>query len=1047
MSRLSFSSFSVMTTFGVLAIIGLVASERLNLQLVPTLRDSQFYISFWWSDASPRIIEREVTAHLEAVFSSIRGLQAISSISSKGGGVITLQFKKKLNRDKLRYEIASRIRQCYNNLPKGVTYPSISDVETTHWRPALLTIGMTTTGTSKELDYFIQKQVIPSLSLIQGVRETTVTTSEKNIVDITFSSEKVLALKMTGDEIAAEIKAFLKHLPVGRVKYEDVRGDTSEIQVDLNFNRTDSIDWNKIPIRNTEGRIIYLGDVATIVIRGQSPNAYFRVNGLKTMILSVQADESANSVHVSTAIKKLLNQKGWMPETCFATVLNDQSDFLEAQLEKIEWRVALSLFVLMTFLGISSRQKLVPIILVSCCSLSIAIIPIVLLGAQINSYSLMAVVVGIAFTICFCLSSLRYSYRNCFANGVFELTISSIPILIALSLVFLLNENRRVHFEDFSVLLMSIVIVTILTALVLIPAMQTRFANLSNPPAPNLARKRFITICNRGYQKFLVIAYKCRFALIFMIIMSFGIPIHLLPEKLLGSDRASNFYNHTIGNIKYAINEKPAVSKIFGGTFRLFSDRVFSNSYISPQGRTMLYLTARMPEGCTILQMNETIRAMENFLSKFDEIQLFQSTIASYKSASIKIQFLPRYEQSDFPLLLKGHLESKAIDLGGANWNVFGVGIPFSNSTFGGFKSNRIILEGYNYEELYRYSEQLRDEIARHPRVADVQVSTSDKSLEAPADEFYFSFNDQLLASHNISKQDFFRVLKERGTQGLVGHVSMAGELTPVYSHSDKFNAFDTWEMNNTTINTNTGAVNVGQAGTVIKRASGSDITKYDQQYRMVLLYDFIGPPALGKKIEERFINGFQGKLPLGFSVHSERNTLLRVGPSATVSWDKDEDGQYYILAIAVLLTYIASAVTFESLLQPLIVISMIPICFIGSFLAFVAANANFDEGGFIGSILLCGLAASGTILIVNTYNSYTPSNGNSVQRITKAVLHNFEVTTILTIFISLSLTPFIVLGQQEPFWYSFSVATVGGLIFSSVGLYIFAPLFLLMQK
>ncbi|MDP3181151.1 MAG: AcrB/AcrD/AcrF family protein, partial [Bacteroidota bacterium] len=146
--------------------------------------------------------------------------------------------------------------------------------------------------------------------------------------------------------------------------------------------------------------------------------------------------------------------------------------------------------------------------------------------------------------------------------------------------------------------------------------------------------------------------------------------------------------------------------KVLGGSLRLFSEYVFESSFYSEPSRTTLYAHGKMPEGCTVQQLNDAVMLMENFLSKFDEIEMFQTSITAYNNSAITVQFKPEYEFSSFPYFLKEEITSKAISLGGMDWDVYGVGRGFSNSLNSGYKNSQIILVGYNYDQLYRYAEQ-----------------------------------------------------------------------------------------------------------------------------------------------------------------------------------------------------------------------------------------------------------------------------------------------------------------------------------------------------
>src|SRR5690606_4493768 len=120
---------------------------------------------------------------------------------------------------------------------------------------------------------------------------------------------------------------------------------------------------------------------------------------------------------------------------------------------------------------------------------------------------------------------------------------------------------------------------------------------------------------------------------------------------------------------------------------------VFEKNFYSEPTQTRLYVNGSMPEGCTVQQLNEAVVKMENYLSRFDEVDQFQTSIYSPQSASIVITFKGDAEQSGFPYQLKEQLIMKANSLGAIDWGVYGVGQGFSNALYTGYKNSTILLE------------------------------------------------------------------------------------------------------------------------------------------------------------------------------------------------------------------------------------------------------------------------------------------------------------------------------------------------------------------
>ncbi|MDZ7605107.1 MAG: efflux RND transporter permease subunit [Cyclobacteriaceae bacterium] len=134
-----------------------------------------------------------------------------------------------------------------------------------------------------------------------------------------------------------------------------------------------------------------------------------------------------------------------------------------------------------------------------------------------------------------------------------------------------------------------------------------------------------------------------------------------------------------------------------------------------------------------------------------------------------------------------------------------------------------------------------------------------------------------------------------------------------------------------------------------------------------------------------------------------------------------------------------------KSLIQPLAIISMIPISFIGVFLTFYLFDINFDQGGFASFILLSGLVVNAGLYIINDFNNLRKKYpGRKPFNLYLKAYNQKIIPVILTIVSSvLGLIPFIWQGRMKCFWFAFASGAMGGLVFSMVALWIYLPLFL----
>jgi multidrug efflux pump subunit AcrB len=179
--------------------------------------------------------------------------------------------------------------------------------------------------------------------------------------------------------------------------------------------------------------------------------------------------------------------------------------------------------------------------------------------------------------------------------------------------------------------------------------------------------------------------------------------------------------------------------------------------------------------------------------------------------------------------------------------------------------------------------------------------------------------------------------------------------------------------------------------------------------------------------------------LPLGYTAQSQ---------SYSYSWNQ-KTTNYWLIFLVILIIYFICAILLESFKQPLTVISLIPFSFIGVFLTFFIFKITADEGVFAALILLCGIVVNATLYILNDFNSIRKRKPNLPERVAYIKAFNGKIMPIFLTKIStiIGLIPFLLTGRDERFWFALAAATIGGLVFSMIGLFVYQPIMLRQDK
>ncbi|MDP3644761.1 MAG: efflux RND transporter permease subunit [Bacteroidota bacterium] len=1031
------SSFSILIIFVLLMIVGISVLPLLNVQLTPSRSLPGLSVSYSWPDASARVIEQEVTSKLEGLFSGVKGIKEVSSVSSKGYGRISLSFKKTVNLDAARFEVASLIRQIYVTLPEQVSFPELSMSSSGENSSPILTYTLNASASPFFIQKYAEDHLVPKLSVIQGVNGVKVYGSTPYEWEIRFNSEQIQGLGIRSENIVQSISDYFRKDFLGQGTVSTLNSETI-IGIYLSNSLADSIPWRSIPVKKVKNRMILLGDIASIAYKEQQASSYFRINGLNTINMIIYPEDKVNNLRLAKEVKHQVEfLRAELPSGYSMLLASDSVEYLDKELTKIWERTIFSLIILLTFVLLISRQiKYLLLITISIvANLVIACIFYYVLGIEIHLYTLAGITISFGMIIDNCIIMIDHFRHQGNRKAFLAILAATLSTIGALCVIFFLKDEQKINLVEFAQVIIVNLTVSMGIALILIPALMEKIKLRKKINRSFFRRKRSALRFTRFYERLIRFSKRYRWAYVVVFILGFGIPVQWLPAKIEKKETWAEWYNKTLGDPWVAENVRQIAEKALGGSLRLFSEYVFENSFYSEPSRTTLYARGTMPEGCTVQQLNEAMVLMENFLSKFDEIELFQTSITSYNNSSITIQFKPEYEFGSFPYFLKEEITSKAISLGGMDWSVYGVGRGFSNSLNSGYKNSQIILEGYNYDQLYGYAERLKGRLEKNERVKDAEITGSTGWNVKILYEYNIDFNQEGLGLNGVGIGQFYSFLKDKVYKANLSPVYANNELQPVSLVSDSYGVFNVWDLNNRPVSIGEKQFKLASLGKVARQKSGNDIYKTNQQYQLVVAYDFIGPEPLSKMVREQHEKELAQILPLGYSVRQYE----------WGGWDKKDKKQYFLILLVIVIIYFLCAILLESLLQPFAIIFMIPVSFIGVFLTFYLFDFNFDQGGFASFILLCGIVVNAGLYIINDYNNFCRAKGvrDNLRVYLKAFNHKIIPIFLTIISTVLGLVPFVWGGQKEVFWFAFAAGAIGGLIFSVTAILFYLPLFI----
>lgn len=1080
------SSFTIIVTFLCVALAGIAFIPLLPIKLSPSRTLPQLTISYNMPGNSARVIEMEVTSRLEAMLARIKGIKEINSTSGNGWGYVTLELDKHTNIDAARFEASTIIRQTWPSLPDGLSYPvlEMSQPNDKEVRP-FMSYTLNAAATPIFIQRFAEDQIKPRLSGIPGIYRIDVSGATPMEWRLEYDSRQLATLGISIPDIQKAISQYYQKefLGTGNVETQLAtsckEGQSSQwIRLALvPENETDGFNPSLITVLNKDGKLIRLDQLLKVTRQEEAPQSYYRINGLNSIYLSIRAEETANQLELAKRVRAEMEHiRTLLPPGYEIHTSYDATEFIQDELNKIYVRTGLTVLILLMFVLLITREiKYLLLIIISLSiNLSIAVILYYLSGLEMQLYSLAGVTISLSLVIDNTIVMTEHIRNRHNRKAILSILAATLTTIGALVIIFFLDEKIRLNLQDFAAVVIINLGVSLLIALFLVPALIDKMnlewkksgkKNISGEETEytwksrirkrtNRILKRFPVYYNRYYQ--CQIDFLCGWKKLacFILLLAFGIPVFLLPEKIEYDTKDKkkvytatdtlliDTYNKFASNETYKEKIKPIVDKALGGTLRLFVQKVYEGSYFTRNEETVLSVSASLPNGTTLPQMNTLMSRMEAYLSTFKEIRQFQTNVYSARQAGIRIYFTKESERSGFPYTLKSKIISKALELGGGSWQVYGLQDQgFSNDVREGAGSFRIVMYGYNYDELYEWAEQLKAKLLTHRRIKEVLINSEFSWWKDDYQEFYFNLNKARLTQEDIQPIDLFASINPVfGKDIYTGTIVVNEETEKLKLSSRQSQEYDVWSMQYVPQTIDGKPYKLAELASVEKGQMPQKVCKVNQQYRLCLQYEYIGASNQGNKIQERDLKEINAILPMGYTAKSE---------SAYWYWDKKDNKQYLLLLLIIVIIFFTTSILFNSLKQPLAVIFVIPISYIGVFLTFYWFKLNFDQGGFASFVLLCGITVNASIYILNEYNQIRQRK--PLMSPYKAYLKawNAKITPIFLTVVStiLGFIPFMLGPDKEAFWFSLAAGTIGGLAMSILGIFLYLPLFTLKKQ
>ena len=972
-------------------ISGILAYRQLPLSALPEVDYPTIQVLTFYPGASPEVMTSSVTAPLERQFGQMPGLRQMSSTSSGGASVLTLQFNLEMSLDVAEQQVQAAINAGSNFLPSDLPAPPVYNKVNPADAP-ILTLALTSgTLPLPQVQNLADTRLAQKLSQVSGVGLVTLAGGQRPAVRVQANPKALSANNLNLEDLRTAITSANVNQAKGSFD-----GAQRAYTIDANDQLRSAEEYRKIIVAFRNGAPIMLTDVADVIEDAENVRLAAWMNDVPAVIINIQRQPGANVIQVVDRVKKLLPQlQQSLPPGVQVTLLTDRTVTIRASVHdvQLELLVAIALVVMVIFLFLrSAAGTIIPSVAVPL-SLVGTFGVMYLAGFSINNLTLMALTIATGFVVDDAIVMIENIARHVeqgmapmeaalkgageIGFTIISLTFSLIAVLIPL--LFMGDVVGRL-FREFSITLAVAILISAVVSLTLTPMMAARLLRKKN------AREEK----ENAWFKKLVTRYESAL------------------EYVL--DRQTTTLWVALGTIALTVLLYIVVPK---GFFPVQDTGVIQAVTEAPQSTSFQSMRQKQIELAKALLEDPSVASISSFIG-------VDGTNTTLNSGRMLINLKPHSDRPGAPEVMRT-LQERAGALEGITLYMQ----PVQDLTVEDKVSKtqyQFTLEAGSGAELSVWVNRLLEKLQTIPELADVTSDLQDQGLQAyvdidrdtaarmgvtPAavDNVLYNAYGQRLISTIFTQSNQYRVVLEVKPEFAKGPQAIAELYVPSVTGQQ---------------------VPLGSIARIIERPSALAINHLGQFPAATVSFNLKPGASLGgavKAIEaaERDIG-----MPAGVRTSFQGAALAFRASLSNTLW---------LILAAVLTMYIVLGVLYESYIHPVTILSTLPSAGVGALLALLIARQDLGVVAIIGIILLIGIVKKNAIMMVDFALDAERTEGKSPREaITQACLLRLRPILMTTASALLAGLPLMLgTGVGSELRHPLGLTMVGGLIVSQV--------------
>ena len=991
----------VATTLFMAAImlVGMFAYRFLPLSALPEVDYPTIQVQTFYPGASPDVMVSSVTAPLEVQFGQMPGLNQMSSTSSAGASVITLQFSLDLNLDAAEQQVQAAINAAGNLLPSDLPAPPIYAKVNPADAP-VLTLALTSkTMPLTQVEDYADTRLAQKISQLPGVGLVTISGGHRPAVRVQANNRQLAAYGLNIDDLRTTLANANVNIPKGNFD-----GPSRAYTINANDQIRKASDYNDLVVAYRNGAPVKLSDVAEAKEAPQNTKLAAWVNTEEAVILNIQRQPGANVIEVVDGIQRLLPQlRAALPAAVEVQFLTDRTTTIRASVADVEFELGLAVVLVVAVIFVFLRSPSATLIPSLSVPLSLVgtLAVMYLAGFSLNNLSLMALTIATGFVVDDAIVMIENISRYIEAGDrplqaalkgseqigftIISLTVSLIAVLIPL--LFMPDVVGRL-FREFAITLAVTIIISAVVALTLVPMMCAKILRYRRPSEMSALARR-----NQEWFDWLIARY--------------------------GS------------LLRWVLDHQPLTLMVAVGTLALtvFLYVVIPKGFFPVQDTGLIQGISEAPPSVSFAAMAQRQQALADAILKDPDVVSLSSFIgvdgsnSTLNTGRFLINLKPRDERSTSASDVIRRLSRETQDVAGIALYMQPVQDLTIDATVSRSQYN-FVLEDANPSEFAVWVPKLLERLQQIPGLEDVTSNFAENGLSA-----YILIDRPTAARFGITPATVDNALYDSYGQRIVSTIFTQSNQYRVILEADPEMQQSLSSLDSIYLPSSTaagGQVPLSAIAQVQEQTAPLQIDHLGQFPSTTVSFNLAPGASLGEAVDA--IKAAEKEIGMPAS-------MITVFQGAALAFQAALGNELTLIIAAIITMYIVLGVLYESFIHPITILSTLPSAGVGALLALMIDGSDLSVIAIIGIILLIGIVKKNAIMMVDFALDAERNEGKSPREaIYQACLLRFRpilMTTMAALFAALPLM--LGTGTGAELRHPLGVTIVGGLIVSQL--------------